>query len=277
MKVSGGRGCDIIWEAYDENDDEWFNARFSLYDFGALKTSDKDVSDRLTHLFNKACNLNSDFLSTWKGMKVQTRINFPRKYGWGTSSTLISLIAQWADIDPLDLMKMVTKGSGYDVACAQADGPIVYQLADKKEPIYNQVDWEPDFIDNLYLIYQERKADSQAAVEKYLQQKSPQKWISKIDALTSQFLNAENLRIYEEIIEEHERLIAERLHLTPIKKEHFSDFWGSVKSLGAWGGDFALVSSDRSPAATKNYFAQKGYSTFFNLKSVLYSKETTPA
>jgi len=40
----------------------------------------------------------------------------------------------------------------------------------------------------------------------------------------------------------------------------FSDFPGSIKSLGAWGGDFVLAAS-ASPA--ENYFKTRGYTTYF--------------
>ena len=50
--------------------------------------------------------------------------------------------------------------------------------------------------------------------------------------------------------------------LNKIKDIFFSDYWGQVKSLGAWGGDFALVTSSEDPQATRNYFIEKGYTTF---------------
>jgi hypothetical protein len=46
-----------------------------------------------------------------------------------------------------------------------------------------------------------------------------------------------------------------------VKDRLFSDYWGSVKSLGAWGGDFALATSNRSPAETRAYFEGKGLAT----------------
>ena len=62
-------------------------------------------------------------------------------------------------------------------------------------------------------------------------------------------------------LEVHENIIANALMLQKIKTTHFSDFPGTVKSLGAWGGDFVLVVSDESPNMIARYFHEKGFST----------------
>jgi hypothetical protein len=46
----------------------------------------------------------------------------------GTSSTLINNIAQWFGIDAYELLWKSFGGSGYDIASAQHNKPIVYQL-----------------------------------------------------------------------------------------------------------------------------------------------------
>ena len=63
---------------------------------------------------------------------ITTKLTFPRAWGLGTSSTLISLIAQWAKCDPFELLFEAFGGSGYDIACATANSPISYQLPRKK-------------------------------------------------------------------------------------------------------------------------------------------------
>lgn len=268
MKISAGRGCDIMWEAYDESEKEWFSARISLYDFKALKTTDEDVANKLTEVLNQACRLNSDFLSTWKGMKVKTTLDFPQKYGWGTSSTLYTLVAEWADVDAFDLMRGISDGSGYDVICASANGPLLFQLKNGV-PEYVELDWNPSFMKNLYLVYQGEKKNTEEAIDTYYKKDSSEEWIERISQLTTEFIEAEDLKKLNDIIVEHENLLGERLGLRPIKQELFSDFWGQVKSLGAWGGDFALVTSERNSEETKAYFEKKGLDTFFSLDSVM--------
>ena len=59
-------------------------------------------------------------------------------------------------------------------------------------------------------------------------------------------------------MEEHEQLISDIIKQTPVKKRLFNNFEGSIKSLGAWGGDFVMVASKVDPTA---YFEEKGYPT----------------
>ena len=49
--------------------------------------------------------------------------------------------------------------------------------------------------------------------------------------------------------------------MEPVKNKIFPDFWGAIKSLGAWGGDFVLATSSKDEATTKDYFNSKGYHT----------------
>lgn len=63
-----------------------------------------------------------------EGISVETYLEFEREWGLGSSSTLISLIAQWWGCQPMVLHAATQGGSGYDQACATAGGPIFYQL-----------------------------------------------------------------------------------------------------------------------------------------------------
>ena len=63
---------------------------------------------------------------------------------------------------------------------------------------------------------------------------------------------------------EHEKLVSSTLNLEPTKQKLFSDFNGSIKSLGAWGGDFVLAASEMDSAEVKKYFAGKGYKECFD-------------
>jgi hypothetical protein len=52
--------------------------------------------------------------------------------------------------------------------------------------------------------------------------------------------------------------MSEILSLAKVQDRLFPDFEGTIKSLGAWGGDFVLVLSQDNPTA---YFSEKGYTT----------------
>ena len=68
-------------------------------------------------------------------------------------------------------------------------------------------------------------------------------------------------------MEEHESVIAKHTSFTPIKAERFSDFDGTIKSLGAWGGDFVLATGDKD--YIQKYFAGKGLSTIVPYKEMV--------
>lgn len=56
-------------------------------------------------------------------------------------------------------------------------------------------------------------------------------------------------------------IIANYLQLPKVKDTYFQDYWGNINSLGAWGGDFVLVTSTKKENITKAYFHQKGIET----------------
>ena len=68
--------------------------------------------------------------------------------------------------------------------------------------------------------------------------------------------DCKNLADFENLINQHETTIGKVTNLTPVKELLFNDFNGSIKSLGAWGGDFILVTSEKNPT---NYFKKKGF------------------
>ncbi len=93
-----------------------------------LFTSTDKVSKMLLKILLEAKRLNPNFLNGKMGYEVHTTLSFPREWGLGSSSTLISNIAQWANVDPFALLSETFNGSGYDIACAQHNRPIIYQI-----------------------------------------------------------------------------------------------------------------------------------------------------
>ena len=51
-----------------------------------------------------------------------------------------------------------------------------------------------------------------------------------------------------------------------IKNKLFYDFKGEIKSLGAWGGDFILVSSTKDPS---RYFMDRGFNIIFKYNELI--------
>lgn len=263
FKVKQIKGSDLVWESYTPDGEKWFSAQLSLLDFSSIKTTDQDISDELQKLLKNAVRLNSDFLSKWNGFKIICELEFDRDWGLGSSSTLTYMVAQWAEVNPLLLHFKVSEGSGYDVACAGADGPLEYQVTED-EVNYREVNFKPGFSKNLYFIYLGEKASSKIAVRDYLKNvKGRKSLVKSLDGITEEILKCKSLTKFCDLLESHEEILSNALGEEKIKAKLFSDFWGCVKSLGAWGGDFALVVSSKSTEETKKYFSSKGITTFF--------------
>jgi len=269
MIVRNARGSDLIWEALDDNGEVWFESQISLYDFSPVKTSSPEISERLKNLLKSAARLNSEFLSTWSGYNVETQLEFPIDWGAGSSSTLIYLIADWADVNPFHLHFAVSNGSGYDIACAAAEGPVMYQLNDD-QITYNEFELNTSFTKNLYLVHLNRKQNS----EKDLQQNGHKfegqaEAIERISEISKQISTNRSFAKFTELITEHEDVIGGILGKKPIQQEKFIGFNGTVKSLGAWGGDFILAATSEGSEYVEDYFKSKGYNTVVPFEDIV--------
>jgi mevalonate kinase len=259
----------INWKSLDSDGSIWFETTFSFFEISNIDALKEESSIRNTLLvmLQEAFKLNPDFINTSNGYCVTTALSFPRNWGLGTSSTLINNIAQWLEVDAFVLLKNSFGGSGYDIACAQNDFPILYTLENEK-PIVEKVAFEPDFLKNLYFVYLEKKQSSKASILSYYNNKNTnlEKSIAINNTITQAVLGAKSLDKFALALEEHEAEMSVILEMKTIKESHFPDFKGVIKSLGAWGGDFVLVVSAENPT---NYFYQKGFKTIIPYKNMI--------
>lgn len=273
MCVVENSSSDINWVSKDPSGKTWFNAKFSLYDFKAVESSDDLLSKRITQLLKACARQDSEFLSQWKGQKVEMKLEFEREWGLGTSSTLVYCMAEWADVNAYQLVMDTFGGSGYDIACAGADGPILYSLIDYAIEI-EQADFKPKFADKLYFVYLGQKQDSQTEVSKYKSGAKDHKL--EIKEITSITENTENCNNYDDFVKlmlEHEAILSKILKRKRIQDERFPDFKGTIKSLGAWGGDFILVMSELPEKELKEYFNQKGLNVVFKYEDLVLKRK----
>ena len=263
----------LTWKSYDEKGEVWFESEYEFWHFRCLRENPSLKALKLQELLLEVRKENSHFLRENVDVEVTTKTNFPLHWGLGSSSTHIFNIAQWAYVNPFKLLFETSGGSGYDIACAQAEGPIFYQLKEKM-PTWSLVDFNPSFKENLYFVYLGTKKDSGQAVKDYRERGAASKdIINIINALTKAMAVADELREFEELVIEHEDVVSRYMGLEPIKKATFSDFWGTVKSLGAWGGDFALVTSEESASSTKEYFRRKlDHDVIFSYRDIILER-----
>jgi mevalonate kinase len=260
----------LNWKSFDHKGELWFESDFEFWHFKPIRPQENPTQALLTRTLNAVRQQNPHFLRDDVDVFVETKIEFPLEWGLGSSSTFIYNIAQWAYVSPFELLKRTIGGSGYDVACAQAMGPIKYQKVEGK-PQWESVEFSPEFRDQLYFVYLGSKQSSQQEVLRYqdLQIQDKDAVIAEISRITREMLVARELRTFEALVGQHEKLIAGALGYEKVKDRHFSDYWGEVKSLGAWGGDFVLATSARSADETREYFAQKGLTTVIAFSEIV--------
>lgn len=256
---------EIRWRSYDHEGTCWFEARFAFPDLRLLDASDEKVASTLFEILTIAHQKNG-ILN--KPLSIETHLEFPKEWGFGSSSTLIYNLSQWFNIDPYQLLWNTMGGSGYDIACASANGPIVYQKINSEVKV-EKSDFDPTFKDQLYFVYSGKKQNSRDGIKRYRAQVNDKKLIEDVSDLTMSMIESRDLKSFEKVVEEHESLVSKALHLEKVKDLYFKDFWGSIKSLGAWGGDFVLACSDAKEEQTKAYFKQKGCNIFFPYKDLI--------
>lgn len=244
-------------------DEDWFFAEFHIPDLEIAETSDDAVAAVLKEILRAGESLKPGFFSREYGWQIKSHLEFHIQWGLGSSSSLVSNIAWWMDVDPYLLFKKVYPGSGYDIFCARAGKPILFHLSGDK-PAVSEIDFRPPFPDNLFFIYLGRKQDSQLSVSKFREEVIISKRdIDAVSGLTRSMVAAGSLQEFVAIMEKHEEIISSLLNQQPVGKSRFSDFPGAVKSLGAWGGDFILAASSEPEKVVADYFNNKGLSVIF--------------
>lgn len=253
----------IIWKSYNELDSIWFEDEFLIKDASSrlnLKAKNyTEISKRLIQILKATYSLNPEFLNSKQGYNITTHQDFNRHWGLGTSSTLINNIADWAQVDAYKLLEKTFKGSGYDIACAQNNTSITYQLRFARKPLVETIDFDPTFKSQLYFVYLNQKQNSRDGIDSYKKKaKVDPIIIEKINTITEAIISCESLLEFEKLINTHEAIISKLIDQKPIKTKLFKDFKGAIKSLGAWGGDFVLATSETDPT---HYFTSKGFET----------------
>ncbi|MBT6326054.1 MAG: GHMP kinase [Bdellovibrionales bacterium] len=249
----------LYWKSCDVNGEVWFEGEFEFWHFKPISSTNNIVANDLGAILREARKQNNHFLRDEIDVSVETKLGFPLNWGLGSSSSLIYNIAQWANILPFDLLFNTIGGSGFDIACANAKGPISYQKT-SAGPLIKSSNFNPTFKEQLYFVYLGKKQDSRQAIEHYKKKNIKDKEVSgQITKLTQQFEKVKTLSEMEALMKSHEILVSSKLGLTSVRSLYFEDYWGEVKSLGAWGGDFIIATSEKTQEQTTRYFKEKGF------------------
>lgn len=280
----------LQWDANNPNG-PWFSATLNPENLEIIDSDDRPKAEKLRQILRAVKHLNPNAFEG-KSLKFTTRLGFDPNWGLGSSSTLISNLARWANIDPYELLKLTFGGSGYDIACATAEGPIYYQLSTTEsarrqvkgpkvvEPVetptpkVEPINFTPPFADHLYFVYQGQKQNSSKEVKAFLEKTNPidlQKDIESVSEISRAVPQCESLDEFGMLMQCHERIIARCIGQEPVQKR-FPDFEGVLKSLGAWGGDFILAATEWDEKQVKEYFKKKGLNVVFSYGEIVLNE-----
>lgn len=276
-----GQQMDVFSSLHSENtlkwtsedtDGEFFTGEFSLRDFSILSSTDDMAAEFVASVLKGVRQINKGFLNDDLSYQVHCTIEFSRQYGFGSSSTFICNVAQWAEVDPLELNQIISEGSGYDIAVGMAGTPIIYQLVNGTPEIF-KVELNYIFTDKLLLVYLGHKQSTSSSISMYkpdaqvLEDK-----VKEISQITNHLLEVKSVKGFQNALHKHEAIVGELIGRTPLKESVFADFKGEIKSLGAWGGDFILAVSDEEITSVEQYFKSKGYTTLLPFNDLVITR-----
>lgn len=262
MNVAEGKDS-LSWSSYTVNKDLWFEAKFD-YDFNVIESSNLEIATTLKNMLVVASYLNDNFKEKAKNKNVELFLEFPQDWGLGSSSTLINNIAQWAGVDPFMLQQESFPGSGYDIACAFNNVPIIYSILNK-EVTYTSTSFYPPFYKNIFFVHLNKKQSSREAIEAYRKKNFEGDLIDEVSEYSHKFSSCKDVDEFKRLIAQHEKLVSSVIGIKTVKEDLFPDFYGSIKSLGAWGGDFVMAVGDN----VESYFSKKGYTTIIPFENMV--------
>ncbi len=262
LQVEQSEDEGVQWESF-ELERPWFTASLDK-NLNMLRTSDVEKSDVLVNLLDVIRNQKPELFKT--GLRFQAQSDFNLQWGFGSSSTLVSLLSQWSGVDPYLILEKSFGGSGYDIACATANNPIVYKV-DNRET--TEVKLPSAVTEKMLFVYSGNKQNSRNEIKRFAQRETAPQDVKRIGEIVDEALKAETIENFEHTLIESEKLLSEILGMSTLKETHFSDYPNVIKSLGAWGGDF-FMATFRDEKDARDYFLAKGYDTMFNYSELIY-------
>lgn len=260
-------GDALFWDAY-QPEGPWLSATLNPQTLEVVETNDLSKAAKLSQILKAVHELNPSAFEP--GLRFETHLEFDPSWGLGSSSTLISNLAQWAGVNPYEVLKKTIGGSGYDLACATANSAIHYKL-EQGEPNIQPVTFNPPFVDRLFFVYQGKKQHSSEEVKAFNQHWEHSNLTEEMQTVSALSMALPTLTYYEDfctLLQIHENLLSRCLDREPVQRQ-FPDFEGVLKSLGAWGGDFLLAVTQKPFEEVKAYFQSKGMNTIFQYQDLI--------
>ncbi len=261
LLVSRGPENGILWRCF-EFEVCWLEIYFSAT-LDIIRTTDEEKAKRIQNLLLFIRKSRSEI--PMSALSFKFNLNFCRQFGLGTSSTLISLLSQWSGIDPYLLLRESFGGSGYDIAASTANQPFLYSIEKKK---IKDIRLPKAITDNLLFVYTGKKQNSSVEVSRFNKHRTSNAQIEQMNKIVKQAAQSSQIEGWEHLIAESESLLSDITGQKPVQETYFSDYRYSVKSLGAWGGDFVMATC-RDTTIARKYFETKHKSPVFTYKELI--------
>lgn len=244
------------WESWSKNE-KWLEIDFDI-SLNILSTNNQAAAETLQHLF-RFIRIKNPELELCKDFRIDADFNL--EWGLGSSSTLISLLGQWSNVSPYELLSQSFGGSGYDIACAVANGPICYQIVGSEKQV-ESIKLPFSITDKLLFIYLGNKQSSKEEIQIFEKVSITESHVIAMNKIVDTAIDSSSIEEFENLMIQSEDLLSPLIGHQKLKERIFADYKHEIKSLGAWGGDFFLASY-RDLNEAKNYFEKKGLYTMF--------------
>lgn len=251
----------ISWESFTVDNEKWLS-------YDSNDSQQADENEMLEKILNVIKELNPDAFGN-DSFQFKTQLEFNRKWGLGSSSTLLYCLSEWANVDPFVLLEKTFGGSGYDLANAGEDKAIFYTKKNNKAT-WETLDLKLPMQENLFFVYLGKKKNSREAIAHYRETKSTEAFLQRISDLGTAFSEAEDLKTIQGVILEHETYLSERLKTPTLNNSIFADLNGAAKSLGGWGGDFVLIATEWNKTELKKYLKTKEMEIVFSYDEMVF-------
>lgn len=261
LKVKRTEESGVVWEV-DDPYGQWIKVKFSP-ELDVLETTDNTQALKIQEVLRIIQKTKAGI--DWNGLSFHFSIDFDRSFGFGTSSTFLSLLGQWSGVNPYDLLASSFGGSGYDIAAAQERKAFTYTIEDK---IINRFDINEDIQQQVLFIYLGNKQQSSSEVQRFSSLSISNEQIEVMRKIVGAATQCNTIETWEELINSSEDLLSEVLKKEKVKDLQFPDYPYAVKSLGAWGGDFVMATC-RNREEAKAYFQKKNKQTMFLYKELI--------
>lgn len=264
LLIVPNEGEAIYWESF-EPAGKWFETALHNQSLAVLAGTDESKSNRLREILQHIRKQNPGFLADG-GYWVRTDLDFNPQFGMGSSSTLLAALCEAAGVNPYPVLRETFGGSGYDLACAFASGPLVFAIQNDS-PLVRPVALSAQVTQHILFVYSGNKMVSAGEVRKFSGIQIADSEVQRFTEITREAILCQNHKDFEKLMREHEdrlALILER----PVLQQIFPDFKGTLKSMGAWGGDFFMAVCEDTDEA-KSYFENKGFPTVFRYDEIV--------